>query len=230
MQALWEMAVSPAIIFYTVFLGLMLFYWVTVFIGVLDLDFLDLDLDLDVDADLDLDVDLDVDADVDVDADGDIGGGGGGSWLTQLLNFLNVGAVPFMVYLSFLAISMWILAILGNVFFGTTIPAFPFTSILPILILSLLSTKVVTWPLGKVFSHMKHESVSKKMLVGKMARLTMDAFPGKLSQAEITHDNEHILLSVKSTEETDVLKRGSQVLLTEYQTDKDVFLVHHFEI
>ncbi|MEL6697575.1 MAG: hypothetical protein AAFP89_15100 [Bacteroidota bacterium] len=229
MKALWELAVSPEIIFYTVFLGMMLLYWLTVFIGLLDLDFLDVDLDLDVDADIDLDVDVDADMDVDVDGDGDLGAGGG-SWLTQLLNFLNVGAVPFMVYLSFLAISMWLLAIAGIILVGTIIPAYPFTSILPILILGLLSTKFMTWPLGKVFSKMKHESISKKMLVGKLARLTMDAYPGRISQAEITYEDEHILLSVKSIEEKEVLKRGSQILLTEYQQDQELFLVHHFEI
>ena len=73
-------------------------YWVTFLIGLLDLSFLDFDLD----AEPDLSLDLDADADADVDADSD-----GGSFGMKVLHFVNLDAVPFMVWVSFTALFFW---------------------------------------------------------------------------------------------------------------------------
>ena len=69
MQEFLTIILSMPTVVYTVLMGLMALYWVTVIMGAVDIDLFDLDADLDADIDLDADLDLDVDADIDVDVD-----------------------------------------------------------------------------------------------------------------------------------------------------------------
>jgi len=227
MNQLFQEALSPANIFYTILLGFVMLYWLTVFLGALDLDFLDFDLDTDLDVDADLDVDLDADVDADVDSEVDAGAGAG--WFMETLAFFNVGKVPFMVFLSFLILFLWG----GNMFaydlWGRNMPWFPLFIIVPNLLVSLFATKVVTQPIGFLFKNVKHKNVSQRDLVGKIATLTMDALPKKLSQAEITFDDSHFLVNVES-EDNEVLKRGTKVLLVEYRKVQDRFLITTFQV
>lgn len=66
-----------------VLLLVVMLYWVSVFMGLLDMGFFDVDLDVDMDVDVDVDVDIDVDVDVNVEV---IGGG-----LVGILYFFNFG-------------------------------------------------------------------------------------------------------------------------------------------
>ena len=82
MQELLQAAFSPPNIVFTTLLLVVLLYWASVFMGLLDMGSFDVDLDVD------LDVDVDIDADVDADADVSAGG------IAGILHFFNVGQVP----------------------------------------------------------------------------------------------------------------------------------------
>jgi hypothetical protein len=56
----------------TTLMCLMLFYWLIMILGLINMDTLDVDLDADVDVDVDVDLDMDMDMDMDVDADVDL--------------------------------------------------------------------------------------------------------------------------------------------------------------
>ena len=90
MQELLQAAFSTPNIVFTVLLLVVMLYWVSVFMGLLDMG------SFDVDIDVDMDVDVDVDIDADVDADAEVTGGG----LAGILHFFNLGQVPFMVIMN----------------------------------------------------------------------------------------------------------------------------------
>ena len=61
MTELFQAALSAENIIYTLLLVLVLFYWLSVIAGGLDMNAFDIDLDVDADLDVDLDTDVDVD-------------------------------------------------------------------------------------------------------------------------------------------------------------------------
>ncbi|MEM9987497.1 MAG: hypothetical protein AAF804_20585 [Bacteroidota bacterium] len=220
MSDLFQAMLAPSVVIYTILIGVAALYWITVFIGLLDLDFLDFDLDADFEADLDLEVDADVDTDLE---------GTGSAWWTQAFAFFNLGKVPFMVFFSFLALFMWTGALLAYDLLGSALPWLGWIVLLPNLVVALFATKIVSFPVAKLFHLVKHENSSQKDLVGKIATLTMAAHPGSLSQAEITFDHNHFLINVESSDE-EILSRGSKVLLVEYRAESDRFLITSFQV
>ncbi|MEL6844757.1 MAG: hypothetical protein AAFP02_16220, partial [Bacteroidota bacterium] len=84
MHDLFREAISGPNLLYTILLGFVLLYFLSVLLGALDLEFFEIELD----ADVDIDVDVDMDMDVDAEADADIGGGG---MFVSVLSFLNIG-------------------------------------------------------------------------------------------------------------------------------------------
>ncbi|MEO0895491.1 MAG: hypothetical protein AAFY71_03655 [Bacteroidota bacterium] len=226
MMEIIRVAFLPTNVIYTFLLIVVLIYWLTVFLGLLDLEFMEFDLDMDADLDLDVDVDLDVEVDADIDTDAEIGGSS--SWFLQGLSFFHLGKVPFMVFFSFLTLSMWAIALLVYDFLGESIPSIGLWILLPNLFVSLFITKLTTWPLVPVFKTLNKEAKHYKELVGKIATLKLDAYPNKRSQAEVDADH-HFLLNVKNEGE-DVLKKGSRVLLVEFRVEKDEFLITPFDI
>ena len=75
---------------YTVFLGLILLYWLAVIVGGLDLDLFNVEIDADVDVDTNMDT-----------AVSGLGGVG-----LAVLQFFHVGTVPLMLLLSFLSLRL----------------------------------------------------------------------------------------------------------------------------
>lgn len=219
MEQLLQAALAPANVCYTILLGFILLYWVTVFIGALDLDFLDIDVDTDVDADVDLDADV----------DGEMDSAAGAGWWMETLAFFNLGKVPFMVFLSFLVLFMWGGSLLAYDIWGQSLSWFALIIFVPNLLLGLFATKLVTQPMGYLFKRIKHQNLSQRQLVGKIATLTMSAPPHKLSQAELTFDDNYFLFNVES-EDDELLPRGTKVLLVEYREAQDRFLVTAFSV
>ncbi|RMG67737.1 MAG: hypothetical protein D6722_12680, partial [Bacteroidetes bacterium] len=105
MTELYELSISPPNLPYTILLGLMVVYWLTVIIGAIDLDFLDFDVDVDTDVDVDAEVDTEVEVDGEADGAGGVSGAG---WFLTTASFFNLGSVPFMIFMSFLCLSLWV--------------------------------------------------------------------------------------------------------------------------
>ena len=137
MQELFHAAITAPNLLYTVLLGVVLLYWLSVFVGAMDIG--SFDLDIDVDADLDADVDADVDA------------GSGGGWFAGALHFFNFGRLPFMIVFSFLVLGMWTMSILANHYWSDGTAIFPMIIFLPMLFVSLVITKIITTPLVPIF-------------------------------------------------------------------------------
>lgn len=214
MMELIQQALLPVNLPYSILLVLIMCYWATVFIGVLDLDFLDFDLE----------ADTEIDVDTDLDADGSFSGG----FLANTLSFFHVGAVPFMIFFSILVLSLWTVSLIGNHYFGETFSWFALVLLIPNLILSLVVTKLLTWPFKGSYQRMNRQGISKRELVGKMCRITTAVSPGTIGQAELTFDEQNFLLKIRSQDET--IAKGEQALLIEYDAEKDFFLVTPFRV
>lgn len=212
MQELFQAAFSPPNIVFTTLLCLVLVYWLTVFMGLLDIGAVDIDID----------IDADIDVDVDVDVDGDVSVGG----LSGLLLFFNFGRVPFMVVLSFLILSMWSISIVLNYYWGQGSLGFAALMVVPNLAASLLITKVVTSPLVPIFKKLDGAEAPVDY-IGQVCTLTLSAGPGDLGQAEVRYNGTNLLISVMGDKEQ--MKKGEKGLIVQENKEKSYFIIQKLE-
>lgn len=198
--------------------GLFLFvmaYWLIVIIGALDLEFLDFDVDVDADVDVDVDVDADIDH------------GGSILWFNHVLAFFNLGKVPFMIFLTFWFIPIWIITVSTNEFFG-------FVSFIPGLLVflaaafvSLFIAKFATWPFVKVFAYMEKEDQSAERPLGRVGIALTTVEDGRIGQGEIKIESNTVRILMRTSEGTE-LPRGEQFLVIEYKEEDKVYLVEPY--
>lgn len=212
MQELFQAAFSSPTIVFTTLLCLVLVYWLTVFMGLLDIGAMDIDID----------IDADVDVDVDVDVDGDVSVGG----ISGILFFFNFGRVPFMVVLSFLVLSMWAISIVLDYYWGQGSLSFAALMFLPNLAASLLITKVVTSPLVPVFKRLDGGEAPVDY-IGQVCTLTLSAGPGDMGQAEVYYNGSNLLISVMG--DKDKMKKGEKGLIVQENKEKSYFIIQKLE-
>lgn len=222
---------TPNIVF-TILLGVICLYWLTVILGVVGLDAFDfdVDMDMDVDIDVDVDVDLDVDADVDVEANADVSSITAGSMVLGSLRFFNLGRVPFMVLLSMFILSMWSFSIYCNHADSWINPDISATIaallLLPITMASLFTTKLLTMPLVPLFKH--GNSFAKPLVInGKIGTLLTSIKDQETGQLKTTIDESTITLMVRS--DTGVpIQKGEEVVIIQADKDGKTYLVQRF--
>lgn len=253
MKELIEAAFSSVNIFPTILFGLIILYWLFVFIGALDMDFLnfdvegDVDMDVDVDADIDVEVDadleIDADADVDVDADADVGAdvdadadtdigeveGGVLISLNSVLSFFNLGKVPFMILMSFFTLSMWVISISVNHILGNQSTLFSLVLLIPNIILSLIISKVLTTPFAMIYTRMAKNNDDNFKYQGNMCKMIMPATDTKIGQAEINDRGNTFRVNVLTKEGTKI-EKGESGLIINYIASKKCYLVEPYKI
>lgn len=209
MNELLHFAFEPVNIVYTVLLMVVLLYWLSVFIGALDIGALDFDIDIDVDAD--------------VDADADVEGGG---WFMETLQFFNFGLLPFMVVFSFVVLFMWMFSILGNYYLSNGTIWFPFILFLPALFFSLLLTKAITFPMVGFFKQLKAGDAQVIDFSGEICELTLPLRKGYISAGDIYINGNHMTLSLQPEEDVDIeLPSRTKVMITRSSADNSVHYV-----
>lgn len=213
MNDIFALLAAPSVWPYSILLGIIMLYWLTVFVGALDLDFFDVDLDTDAD--------LDADVDGDLDADGDIG------WFSETLSFFNIGQVPFMIFLSFFVLFLWTSAALGFGYFGERQFLF-LLLLLPNLLIALFLTKVFTIPFKGMHRKMTETGTAKRDLVGKIGEVILTVHPGRQGRIELKKGDETFVLDV--TTEHDSIPVGQKALIVEYHSETDQYVVSPFEL
>ena len=228
---------------FTVMLGAVFVYWIMFIIGAVGLDSFDLDMDMDLDADLDVDldvdmdvaadVDMDVDTDLDVDTEADVSTGGGtsgGSLWISVLRFFNVGDVPLMILVSVMVFSCWAMGVMGNYYFNPDLTAGRSMLLLvPIAVLSLLVTKVVTTPVRKIFSHANAGVEAPMLMVGKTCVVTTGEVTPTFGQAQLVHKGPPITLNVRCPAERP-LSKGDEAVITEHDKENNTYMVVPFNL
>lgn len=210
MNEIFTLATHPVNLPYTALLCLILVYWVTVILGVLDFDFLDVEVEAEVDMDIDIDADTDV----------QVGVGGFAGFLT----FLHIGKVPFMLFMSILAISLWVTAMIISALILPAGGVYFLTWLLPILITGLAMTKILTYPFKRVHSKLNQLATRSRDLIGKTCTIVTGAGPSGYGQAEITHDSQHFLLTVFADGDHN-LQKGTPSLIIGYDSEKEAYEV-----
>ena len=214
MKDLFELALSPIHFPLTLLLLAILLYWLAVIVGLLDFSLFDFDVDFDVDTDLDKSIHVDVKT-----------GRKGLNWLS----FFHLGKVPFMVFLSFLTLFLWSGSILGNYYLGNQSVATAALLLIPNLVISLLLTKLVTFPLIRVFSDGKNEFETNRDVIGRTCVVLLTASNLKVGQAEVeSASGVPLLLTVKTTEGPPI-RRGEKGLVIDYDDASHTYLIEPFD-
>ncbi len=214
MQELLQVAFLPVNLFYTILLLLVIFYWLSVILGAIDLS--SFDLDFDIDADIDLDADVDVDADVEA--------GTTTGWLAGTLHFFNFGKMPFMVIITFVAMSGWVLSILSNYYIGQGSALFALAMFIPILFVNLVVAKILSTPLIPVFKRLDTTAEAIDY-VGMECRLKLPASATKFGQAEVLIDDTPNLINVKTENDKDPISSGEQAIIIGKTEDDKYYLI-----
>jgi hypothetical protein len=202
MSELIKNALAGVNIIPTVILGLVLFYWITVIIGVIDLDLLDFEFDVDSDAEV----------------------------FQGILVFLNLREIPFMVFFSILSLVFWILSMMlyrlpiepGGFTNGLIL--------IPTLIISLLITKVVTNPLKELFKSDYEEGIAQDGgVIGQLVTLISTIKDGRLGQGEIERDGASLLINVKAEKEEEAFDKNEVAYVYRKDDDKNIYYIIKIE-
>lgn len=232
MKELFEAALSGVNMIPTVLLLLILVYWIFVIIGAMDMDVINVDFDSDVDVDVDVDVeaDVDIDADADVDTDVEAHDIGSVAFLNSILTFFNLGKIPFMVWLSFLIIPMWVISILFNHYLHNSSFLISSVALIPNVVVSLLVSKVLTTPIAAIFEKMKKNDDDHFKYTGKVCTVLMQASHDRFGQAEIKRDGNTYRVNILTKEDSIILDKGDTALIIEFIPEKKCYLVEPYKI
>lgn len=197
----------------TALLLFVILYWMIVMIGLLDTEFLDFDID------------IDGDADVDVDAAG--GNSSDISWINNALVFFNLGKIPLMIWLSFLALPLWLICVYVNGFLGISNFFLGLLIFVPSLIVSLFVAKFLTWPFVSFFAKIDQDSKPKE-ITGRIGTVILPADDQSKGQAEINYDGSFLRFSILSRKGTQVSK-GQKVLFIQRLGDEGTYLIEPYD-
>jgi hypothetical protein len=220
MQELLQVAFLPVNLFYTILLMLVVLYWLSVILGAIDLSSIDLDLDIDADVDVDADIDVDVDLDADVETDAGTTSG----WMAGALHFFNFGKMPFMVIMTVVVMSGWLLSILSNYYLGNGSGWFALAMFIPILFISLVIAKIITTPLIPVFKRLDTTAEAIDY-IGMVCKLKLPASASKFGQAEVLVDGAPNLIHVKTKSDETPLHTGEEALIIGKTEDDRYYLI-----
>lgn len=205
MTELLEAAVSPANLVITILALFLVIYWITVIIGMVDVDMFDLDLDMDSDADVE---------------------GISVGWLNSVLIFFNLGHVPLMIFLSFLVFPAWGLMLIVNDALGIESFLPGLLVLLPVLIVSLFIAKVLTMPFVRIFGKMLEEK-EQEVVIGKICEVIIPTRGGKVGQALVITSGAPLRLNVFTTPEHN-MRKGDKGLVIEYQKERNIYLIEPY--
>lgn len=209
MTELLQAAGSSANILPGALLLLVLLYWIVVIIGLLDVDSLDFDVEGPSGA-------LEINSLESI------------AWLNSLLVFFNLGRVPFMLWLSFVALPFWAGALLVNYYLHTGESVTGFLFLIPIFIISLFISKILTAPFIKVFAAFEKEHASKTNVIGRMCTVILPATATELGQATVRTEGSPLLLHVKATTGAQISK-GQTALIIDYNEKSNIYLIEPYQ-
>ncbi len=207
-------AFAPVNVAFTVLLLLTGLYWITVIVGVLDINLFDIDLP-----------DSGLEADVDVDADADIDAGGAGMF-RSVLHFFYVGEVPTMILVSILILSLWTFSMLGNYHFN---PGGSLWAAAPIFLVNLIASafvmKLCATPLRRLYTMLNKDYNAPGDVIGRICKVTTTHVTReKMGQAEVPTKGAPIILNVMSQDDHE-FERGEEAVVVEKDSEKGTYTI-----
>lgn len=208
MKELLELSFQGANAIPSFLLIFVLIYWVVVMFGAVDMDFFDIDVDVDG-------------PEVDVDADISVG------WLNSVLIFFNLPHIPLMIFVSFMALPMWLISVQLNDLIGNTDLLLGIVFLIPNLLVSLFVAKFLTMPFVKLFSKMNAEGETTTTMIGKICRVILTLNSDSVGQVEVNVEGSNYRINAKTTEDK-VMKKGEEGLVIEYHEDGKYYVVEPY--
>lgn len=192
-----EIALSPVNVAATALLGVVILYWTSVIVGAGVLDLFEFDFDFEADVDTSLSMGM------------------------VTLDFLNIGRMPLMIWLSAFAISWWGISMAWDHPDNHTSLFWGSQALLRNFVLALFATKLITHPLRNRFD--PKEPNCPEELMGKQVIVTSSNVTEQFGQARLETEAAPLLLHVRSTDPSIV--KGDCVTLVDYDPQKSHFIV-----
>jgi hypothetical protein len=222
MLELWQHAISPINLPFTVLLGLVLFYWAMVILGFLDMDHAHADFGVNGH------VDGHIEGDVHAHADSDVHTGQPGMF-SGFLQFLHMGEMPFMIVVSILSVALWAGSLLLNYYFN---PGLALTTavliLVPLFVVAVVVTHYAALPIKKMYQLMERDYDTHKSVIGQVGNVVTSEVTPCFGQIEIMRSGAPVTLNAR-TSEGKVLKKGDKALVTEASKDRKTFSVIKYE-
>ena len=190
---------------FTVFLGLIVLYWLLVALGALDVHLFS-------------DFDSDVHGDIHHDASHDIGS------FTKILHFVGVGDVPVMVIVSVLGLSMWLGSMIANYYLTDGSQLYALALLIPNFVISVVVTRYITLPMRPLFRSLSKDRGAGEEVLGSVCRITTSEATPTFGQAEITRSGAPVLINVRTLDDA-VLVKGAQAAVVRGDSVKGVYYI-----
>lgn len=198
----------------TILTAITALYWITTFfVG-------------DLFGDAGFESDLEVNgADIDTDLDGGDDSGVEKSFFQKVLEFVNIGKVPFMVVYSVFKLVAWTITLTSSIFMGLTAWGWKSVFILiPVFLIAFVITRYATRPLIKVYSAMGYNGEEPHELLGRIARMRSTISGDMIGAAELKIKSDIIRINVQS-KTGESLAYDSEVMIKAESADKKFYLV-----
>jgi hypothetical protein len=205
MTDLLRAAVLPPNLPATGLLVFVLLYWLTVIVGLLDFKT----------------VDLQVDA-----HDGAHLYGPDSEWLNGALAFFNLGRIPVMVFVSFVALPLWVGSILANYYTGNTALLLGLLYLLPLFVGSIFLAKFLTLPFVKLFTALEKDHDGGAVALGKVCTVLLPATAEHLGQASVRIDGAPLMLNVRAL--GGPIGKGETALVIDYDAQRRCYLIEAY--
>ncbi|MCF7789153.1 MAG: DUF1449 family protein [Prosthecobacter sp.] len=214
MFELFHAAIQPHQLLLSLLLTLVVCYWLLVLLGALDFE-----------ADLPDDLGTDGDAHHGTGSTHALGMSTGGAWLS-VGRFLGFSQVPLMVWLSFMILFMWFGSLMLNEWYNQP-GSFGQAALLllPNLLGSLIVTKLVTYPVAKLFKAMGDADSEAEEVIGRTGVVTSTEADASYGQLEITTANVPLLINVRTQPGVAPLKRGDSAKVISAGPDNIFYLI-----
>jgi hypothetical protein len=183
----------------TVLLILIVVYWITVIIGVIDLDFLDFDLEIE--------------------------GGDSTGPFHALLGFLKIGDIPIMFSFSILILNFWIIAMFLYYLPITPGGVINTLLLLPVLILSGFITKFEILPFRSILRNNSNQENDEFEVLKQLCKLKCDVNTNSLGQAEIERDGASVIINVKPEFEEETFRKDEIACVFRKDGNRDLYYI-----
>jgi Protein of unknown function (DUF1449) len=204
---LYQAATSSHQLLLTLLLVLVLVYWLSVILGALDID---------------TDIPDDLTAS---DGQTDHGINTGGIWITAG-RFIGFAQVPIAVWLSFMVLFMWFMSLVLNQFWNPTSSSLQAVILLlPNAIVSISATKIITWPLAKIFKAMSDGDTEAEDVIGRVGIICSMEADEKYGQLEITANGAPLLINVRVQAGATSLVKGQKAKVISAGPDNIYYLI-----
>ncbi len=224
MNELLDACVALVNLPYTSLLILVLVYWVTVILGLVDAETIDVHHDVDIHGGLE----AGSDAGFSKDFHKDVGTSPGGIW--GALRYFNVGEVPLMVIVSALSVSMWCISVCATHYLGITSLWIAVPMAVPIFIVSAFFAKIVTSPFRALYRTMEQDVFEEVSVVGRLCKIKTGTVNEQFGQAEVIREQEGspLLINVR-TRNGEILHKDDDGVVLEFLDGEDSYVITSLE-